>query len=144
MKKIINRIVRSVIGSSPGVSQICIGNGNIQCRGSVVSGKLTINGKEIDLGNETWIEDELITGDIKIEITGDVNTVDASMGDVTVKGNVTGSVKTSQGNIVVEGNVEGDVKTSMGNITIKKGHSGGNVKTSMGSVNITNQKTSEL
>ena len=136
MKKIINGFLKSLAGQGSDISQICIGNGNIQCRGTIIKGKVVINGKEIDLASETWIDDELIEGDISIEITGDVHTVDIPMGSVTVKGNVTGSVKTSQGSIVIEGSVDGDVKTSMGNITIKGNHTNGKVSTSMGSINI--------
>jgi hypothetical protein len=136
MKKMISNFLKSVIGSSPNVSQVCIGNGNIQCRGNITGGKVVINGREINLEDENWIEDEYVKGSIKIEITGDVHKVDIPMGDVTVKGNVTGSVGTSQGDITIEGNVEGNVSTSMGDITIKRKHSGGNVSTSMGDVNI--------
>jgi hypothetical protein len=136
IKKMINNFLGSVVGSSPNVSQVCIGNGNIQCRGDVTSGKIVINGKEIDLKNENWIGDEYINGNIKIEIVGDVHEINIPMGDITVKGNVTGSVNISQGNITVEGDVNGDVSISMGDITIKGKHSGGNVSTSMGDVSI--------
>jgi hypothetical protein len=136
IKKMINKFVKSVAGSSPNVSQICIGNGNIQCWGNITGGKVVINGREIDLEDEDWIGDEYIKGNIKIEIIGDVHKIDIPMGDVTVKGNVTGSVDTSHGDITVEGDVDGDVSTSMGDITIKGKHSGGNVSTSMGDISI--------
>jgi len=135
MKNIINAFVKSLAGSGSN-SQICIGNGNIQCRGSISGGKVIIDGEEINLKDGTWINDELVAGDIKIEITGDVQEVNIPMGDVTVKGNVTGKVKTGQGNITIEGDVDGDVSNSMGNITINKGHKNGKVHTSMGNVTI--------
>ena len=136
MRKIINNFLKSLAGSGSNISQICIGNGNIQCRGTIVNGKVIINGEEINLESGTWIDDELIKGDIKIEITGDVHTVDVPMGDITVKGNVAGGIKTSQGNVSVEGSVEGEIRTSMGSITIKGGHKNGKVSTSMGSISI--------
>jgi hypothetical protein len=136
VKKVVNKFVKSVVGSSPKVSQICIGNGNIQCRGNITGGKVVVDGEEINLDNENWIGDEYVKGNIKIEITGDVHKVDIPMGDVTVKGNVIGNVNISQGDITVEGDVDGDVSTSMGDITIKGKHSGGSVSTSMGDVNI--------
>jgi hypothetical protein len=136
MKKMINRFVKSTVGLSSRVSQICIGNGNIQCRGDIIGGKVVINGKQINLDDESWIDDDLAEGNIKIEITGDVYIIDIPIGDITVKGNVTGSVKISQGDIEIGGNVDGDATTSMGDIIIKGKHSNGNVKTSMGNVSI--------
>jgi hypothetical protein len=136
MKKIINRFIKSSIGSSPRVAQICIGNGNIQCRGDIVDGKIIINGEQINLDDESWIDDDLAEGNIKIEITGDVHVIDIPIGGITIKGNVTGSVKISQGDIEIGGNVDGDVTTSMGDIIIKGKHLSGNMKTSMGSVSI--------
>jgi hypothetical protein len=136
MKKIISRFIKSSISSGSRVSQICIGNGNIQCRGDVVNGKIVINGKEINPDDETWIQDEIVRGDVKIEIIGDVREIDIPVGDITIKGSVTGGVKTSQGDIEIGGDVEGDVTTSMGDITIKGNHLNGNVRTSMGDVNI--------
>jgi Flp pilus assembly secretin CpaC len=136
MKKTINEFIKSTVSSSSNISQICIGNGNIQSRGNVTNGRIVINGKEINLDDENWIGDEYIKESIKIEIIGDVHKVDMPMGDVVVKGNVTGGVKTSQGNITVEGDVDGAVSTSMGDITVKGKHSGGSVSTSMGDVNI--------
>jgi Flp pilus assembly secretin CpaC len=136
MKKIINRFVKSTVSSNSRVSQICIGNGNIQCRGNITRGKVIIDGKQINLDDESWIEDELATGNIKIEITGDVHKIDIPIGGVTVKGNVTGNIEISQGDIEIGGNVDGDVTTSMGDIIIKGNHSHGNVETSMGNVSI--------
>jgi archaellum component FlaF (FlaF/FlaG flagellin family) len=136
MKRIITNIIKSIVRSSPNVSQVCIGNGNVQCRGNIVGGKVVINNREINLENENWIGDEYSKGNIKIEIVSDVHKVDIPIGDVTVKGNVTGSVNTSQGDITIEGDADGDVSTSMGDIIIKGKHSGGNVSTMMGDVNI--------
>jgi hypothetical protein len=136
IKKMIARFIKSTIVSSSNVSQICIGNGNIVCRGDIVAGNLVVDGKKINLDGEDWIEDVYVKGNIKIEITGDVDKIDIPVGNVTVKGNVTGSVKTSQGDIEIGGDAEGDIITSMGDITVKGKHSGGNVRTSMGDVNI--------
>jgi hypothetical protein len=132
----INDFVRSVVNSRSKVSQICIGNGNVQCRGDIIDGKIMINGKNVNLEDGAWVDDENIKGNVTIKIIGDVHKIDIPIGDVSVQGNVTGDIHTAQGDIEIGGNVEGEVKSSMGNITIKGKHSGGSVKTSMGDVSI--------
>lgn len=88
--------------------------------------KLEINGVELPMPNGN---------SIKVEVTGDVDTLKLSMGDVSVTGN-SGTVETSQGDVSIGGSVSGDVKTSMGDI--RCGSVGGKVKTSMGDVTINN------
>lgn len=61
--------------------------------------------------------------DVIIERWQRVSEVNVALGDVTVKGHVTGDVNVVKGNIIVEqgGIVDGDVHTVFGNVVVKSG-----------------------
>lgn len=96
-----------------------------------LSGQMTItdkgvfvNGKPIEECDEPFV--------LKVEINGNVESVDSENADVTINGSagsvvskngnihvsrdVTGSVETKNGNIIIGGGVGGDVTTKNGNI----------------------------
>lgn len=108
---------------------------------TLLNGKVYIDGKLINVEEKTInisIEGncENISADHcnKIEVTGNANKITTSMGDVTVRGNVSGNVEASSGDIYC-GDVTGNVETSMGDINCK--NVGGKVSTSMGDINCT-------
>ena len=68
----------------------------------------------------------------KLSISGDVNSVKTSSGDVEISGSNSGSVKTSSGEVEIGGNVGGDVETSSGNV--RCGNIQGRVSTNSGNI----------
>jgi len=108
------------------------------------SGTININGNSYNgnnvtiVGNKVFVDGKDQTPDAKdirieigsnidklevdyansISISGDVNSVRSSSGDVSIKGSVNGSVITSSGDVVC-GKVSGDVVTSSGDINKK-------------------------
>lgn len=72
----------------------------------------------------------------QVSLKGDVGgSIHASQGQISVGGSVRGDVHASQGNIQVGGAVGGDVHSSMGSISIK-GNVSGSARTSMGDVRV--------
>lgn len=59
-------------------------------------------------------------GDVKIAVSGSVNNVDTSNGDVTVDGDIKGYVKTTNGDVTAGGNIHGNVSTTNGDIVSKR------------------------
>lgn len=145
MRKILSNIIRSIADAVSGDTKVTISNGrrteNIQVSTNSRVGKniVIVNGKVVSEEDKTWIDDELISGDIHIEIHGDVRNLDTKLGSITVNGNANGNVHTSQGSIRVTGSVGGDVKTSMGSIDIG-GSVEGSATTSMGRLEIHNKR----
>lgn len=87
------------------------GRGNVVIHGSgkVVGGddnSITINGERVDLGDITQV---------KIEIEGDVKSLEVDSGDVNISGN-TGNIRVSQGSVETKGDIKGDVRVSQGNV----------------------------
>lgn len=77
---------------------------------------------------------EILVGDIKIEIQGDVQTIEAVAGDVAAR-NV-GSIKATHGDVTCGDVVHGDVATTNGNVDC--GNIAGNVKTTNGNIDCGN------
>lgn len=88
---------------------------------SIVNGKVTVDGV---------VQDGQLVGDVKIDIHGDVERLEAGAGNVTVSG-ACGQVSTMSGNIEC-GNVSGNVKTMSGDVTC--GTVGGGVSTMSGDI----------
>lgn len=112
----------------------------------MVSGKVVINGKVIETNGKALSIDGsgnvIIDGntvyaveDKKIEvlITGDVENLQTTSGNVNVEGNVSKNVKTVSGNVRVSGEISGDVQTVSGDVKSEKIL--GNVKTVSGDIN---------
>lgn len=102
--------------------RIVTSGGNI----SVINGKVTIDGDDVDLGQfkEKVINivvegnvNSINSGSADITVNGGTGTVSTQSGDVKVKGDVTGSVSTMSGDVGVKGKVEGNVKTMSGDIS---------------------------
>lgn len=55
----------------------------------------------------------------KIVVNGSCGNVTTNMGDIDVKGDVNGSVRTNMGNIMC-GNVEGNATTNLGNVSYRR------------------------
>jgi len=107
----------------------------------MVGGKITVDGKRIDLENkdEKIINIE-IQGDVNnleidycknINIVGNVNSIDSASGNIKVSG-VSESVKSTSGDIDVNGDVGGDINTKSGDVECKNVK--GKVKTISGDV----------
>lgn len=105
-------------------------------------GTVTVNGATFSGGSIT-IQNGVVTVDgvdqditfaagqtIKVEVSGDVDTLETKSGDVTVNGAV-GRVKTQSGDVRC-GDVNGDAETMSGDITCKK--IGGNARTMSGNI----------
>lgn len=124
----------NIILEDENVTIINNGNNNVVIKGncktiSTINGKIIINGKEIDKTNYIHTEH------INIIVEGNVTSIDSAYGDITVKDNVLGDIKSNgsidisgnvggnikaNGNVIVTGNVEGNINSN-GNISIKKG-----------------------
>lgn len=91
----------------------------------VQNNKVCVDGKEL-----TWAELESKTINIhvegnveelrvnccsKVEVSGDVKTLETQSGDVVIKGNVSGDIRTQSGDVSC-GNIAGSVKTQSGDI----------------------------
>ena len=111
-------------------------NGSI----SIINGKVIIDGVEQDTGDAKEINIS-IEGDVKtlnapgcntIEVSGNVDKLSTSSGDVEVGGNVYQGIQCSSGDVEVEGDVAGDIQTSSGDV--KCGKVEGDVTTTSGSI----------
>lgn len=65
-------------------------------------------------------------------VTGNVNKVDTTSGDVEVKGNVSNGIKTTSGDIEISGDVTGDINTTSGDVRAK--NITGKVRTTSGDI----------
>lgn len=108
---------------------------------SIINGKVLVDGRDVTPENQKQISIE-VTGNVdnieadvceKITVTGTAGNIKTSQGDIDVGGDAHGKVSTSQGNIDIGGSVTGDVATSQGNIKVK-GAVSGNASTTMGNV----------
>lgn len=93
---------------------------------SVIDGKVTIDGKDVDLGQ---FKEKVIN----IVVEGNVDSITSSSADITVNGS-TGAINTQSGDVKVKGDVAGSVSTMSGDVTVK-GKVEGNVKTMSGDIN---------
>ena len=105
----------------------------------VRNGRITIDGK--DVTPETKQIDIKIEGNVqtldvdyckRIEVTGDVETLASTSGDITVKGNVKDYIESTSGNVQIDGDVGGNVKTTSGDVRAK--NITGKVKTTSGDI----------
>lgn len=106
---------------------------------SVVNGVITVDGMNVTPKDEKNIQINII-GDVGnlnvdhcnlIEIDGDVKDLQTSSGDVTLSGNVEGSIQTSSGDVECE-DIGGNVRTSSGDV--KANDIVGNVNTMSGDI----------
>lgn len=105
------------------------GNGRIVIDGREFRGKnLSIVGNKVIVDGVE--QDGELVGDVKIDIHGDVDRIDAGIGSVTVSGNC-GTISTMSGNVEC-GNVSGMVKTMSGDVTC--GDVSGGVSTMSGNI----------
>lgn len=110
------------------------------------AGNVIINGKGVHIsagdsiticGNQVTVGETTVNCNgprISISIEGDVGSIDG-VGDVTVTGNVGGSVDTSAGNVNVGGDVGGGIECACGSITVK-GNVSGDIDCSCGNVKV--------
>lgn len=107
---------------------------------TIKNGKVIIDGKPIDTGDAKEIKIE-VQGDIEtldvdmcntIQITGSVGNLNNGSGDVSVGQHVIGGVTCGSGNVDVDGDISGEIKTGSGNV--KAINIFGNVKTGSGNV----------
>lgn len=105
---------------------------------SIVNGKITVDGKEVDTPSEKKIH-ITIDGDIgslnldcgEIEVSGDVGNLVSHCGNVTLGGDVKGAATLNMGDLECE-NIFADVQVDMGNVKASTIH--GSVKTKMGNI----------
>lgn len=88
------------------------------------SGNVIIDGKTVDAVEEKKIE---------VFVTGAVESLQTTTGNITVDGNVSKNVKTVSGDVRVSGDISGDVQTVSGDVKSEKIL--GNVKTVSGDIN---------
>lgn len=91
---------------------------------SMVSGNVIIDGKTVDEIEEKKIE---------VFVTGEVESLQTTTGNITIDGNVGKNVKTVSGDVRVHGIISGDVQTVSGDVKSEKIL--GNVKTLSGDIN---------
>lgn len=115
----IGETITKIFGISSNNVQI---NGNNYSGSNVVisNGKVTIDGQ---------LQTDSFAGDIRINISGNVEKVETNTGDVQCES--AGSVNTSTGDVKAN-SITGNVKTSTGDVSAKIIH--GSVKTSTGDV----------
>lgn len=106
---------------------------------SIKNGRIFVDGTDVTPIAEKF--EITVSGDVEtinfdyvkaINVTGNVGTLNAGMGDVNVSGDVSNGVSASQGDIDIKGNVEGKVKASQGDI--KANNITGDAETSMGDI----------
>lgn len=106
------------------------------------TGTITVNGSSYSGSNVSIIEG-VVTVDgvvqkqkighlVNVTITGDVERIENTSGDVFIRGNVTGNVKTVSGSVECA-DIGKDVQTISGNVTAS-GSINGNVKTISGDI----------
>lgn len=88
---------------------------------SIVNGKVTVDGVA---------QEGQLVGDVKIDVHGDVVSMNAGSGNVTISGSC-GSVQTMSGDVEC-GDVSGNIKTMSGDVTC--GAIGGSVGTMSGDI----------
>ena len=106
---------------------------------TVINGKVIIdgddvtpNGKEINISIDGNIENLDIDVCSKLSITGDVNRLKTTSGDVEVSGNIKGSVNTMSGDVECRGDVDGDITTMSGDVDC--GKVAGSIKSTSGNI----------
>lgn len=110
---------------------------------SIINNKIFVNGKPLSDLNKLSEKNIIINIDGNIEslsvdccqavsITGDVDNVKTSSGDIDIKGNVKNGIQTASGDIQC-GNVEGNISTKSGDITVT-GSINGNCSTMSGDI----------
>lgn len=105
-----------------------ISSNNIQINGKNYSGSnIVISNGKVTIDGQ--LQADSFTGDIQINISGNVEKVETSTGDVQCES--AGSVNTSTGDVKAN-EIAGNVKTSTGDVTAKMIH--GSVKTSTGDI----------
>ncbi len=108
---------------------VVINGKSFNCKGgsiSVSNNRVIIDGKDVT-GLDSFSEKE-----INITIEGNCGDVSIEVGNITVNGSVTKSVRNTNGNIDISGDVGGDVKTTNGSIDC--GNVNGDVKTVNGNI----------
>lgn len=107
---------------------------------SIINGKVFIDGKEQETGDEKVINIS-IEGNVEkleapgcgtITVSGNAGTISTTSGDVEVGGDVSNGINSTSGDIEVEGNVSGNVSTTSGNIKCK--NVAGNANTMSGNI----------
>jgi hypothetical protein len=106
---------------------------------SISNGKIIIDGNNVTPENAKQIS-IVVNGDIdnlnvdyceKIEVAGNVATLQSTSGNVDVKGDAN-SIQTTSGDVDVEGNIKGSVTTMSGDVDCQ--NIGGTVKTMSGDI----------
>ena len=115
---IFNTIINGIKGNKVTINGKTYSGNNIQ----ISNNKVFIDGKEVDCADR----------ELNISITGDVDTVKTTSGDVNVTGSVK-SVSTTSGDIEIGGNVSGNVSSISGDVSASGGIQG-NVSTVSGDV----------
>lgn len=112
-------------------------SGNILIRNGriIVDGvEMTPDSKEITITVMGDIETLDVDACSSISVTGNVGDFRTSSGDVSVSGNVTGSIDSSSGSITIDGDIGGSVDTASGSVRCK-GDIKGKVSTISGDIN---------
>ena len=110
----------------------CRNNTDVTINGVSYSGKqVSIDGRGKVIVDGVIQDGDSLVGDVKIEINGDVETMESGAGDVTISGSCR-SVQTMSGDITC-GAVSGNVKTMSG--YVQCGNVSGSVDTMSGNVN---------
>lgn len=124
-----NNIVNSTFGG------VCIINGVNYSQPRKGPCKLTITLEHLESGEKKQYEELYRTAPktYSVEIHGNAKNVSTTLGNIVVKGQVNGPVKSSSGDIDVANAVHGNVNSTSGDITTQ-GNIGGNVNTTSGGV----------
>ncbi len=100
----------------------------------IVDGKdVTPDGKEINIKILSHIDKIDVDQCNKIEVTGNVGSIQTTSGDVSVTGDIKGNLKTMSGDIKIKGSITGNVNTMSGDVECD--NIGGNVETVSGDIN---------
>lgn len=107
---------------------------------TILNGKVIVDGKSVSVEGpkiNITINGPVDTIDVdmceKIVVTGDVNKVTTTSGNVQIQGHVKNDIKTTSGDVEVGSTVHGNIGTVSG--SVKCGEVAGNVKTVSGNIN---------
>lgn len=91
---------------------------------TIIDGKVTIDGKAVDVDDKSKVINVIITGNVKnlevgncnkLKLFGECGNVNSINGNIDIQGNVTGDVTNKNGNINCS-KIEGNATNKNGNI----------------------------
>lgn len=102
-----------------GSSVVISGGGAINVNGKTYRGSsVSVNNGVVYIDGKKADEIDSSVKTIKVIVEGDCNDVTTTAGEITIEGNVLGSVNMASGDVEIRGQVSGGVKTVSGDVTV--------------------------